>query len=82
MIPKEPNPPAIGGWIDNADLHLFRSPIKAAQQRQRFAPQNNGGNPAFRAIRNQGEIVERKPLTPWETYAQALMLSNEASYVN
>lgn len=34
------------------------------------------------AIQNTGDIVERKPLTPWETYAQALLLSNEASYVN
>ena len=24
----------------------------------------------------------RRPQTPWETYAQALLLSNEASYVN
>jgi len=35
-----------------------------------------------RAIQNEGEIVERKPLTPWETYAQALLFSNEAAYVN
>jgi len=26
--------------------------------------------------------VERRPQTPWENYAQALLLSNEASYVN
>ncbi|HSI12516.1 MAG TPA: PSD1 and planctomycete cytochrome C domain-containing protein [Chthoniobacter sp.] len=34
------------------------------------------------AIQNTGDMVERKPLTPWETYAQALLFSNEASYVN
>ena len=34
------------------------------------------------AIKNKGEVVERAPLTPWETYAQALLLSNEAAYVN
>jgi hypothetical protein len=34
------------------------------------------------AIQNTGDYVERKPLTPWETYAQALLFSNEASYVN
>jgi hypothetical protein len=33
-------------------------------------------------IENEGAIVERKPLTPWETYAQALLFSNEASYIN
>jgi hypothetical protein len=37
---------------------------------------------ATRAIQNQGERVERKPLTPWETYVQALLLSNEAAYMN
>ncbi len=40
--------------------------------------QYDGMNP----IRNEGDLVERKPLTPLETYAQALLLSNEASYVN
>ena len=35
-----------------------------------------------KAIQNEGEIVERKPLTAWETYAQALLFSNEAAYVN
>jgi len=34
------------------------------------------------AIQNSGDYVNRKPLTPWETYAQALLFSNEASYVN
>ncbi len=33
-------------------------------------------------IKNKGELIERTPLTPWETYAQALLLSNEAAYVN
>jgi len=35
-----------------------------------------------RAIQNIGNAVERRPQTPWENYAQALLLSNEASYVN
>ncbi len=33
-------------------------------------------------IQNPGARVERKPLTPWETYVQALLFSNEAAYVN
>ena len=41
-----------------------------------------GRNDGNRAIRNEGDYVERKPLTPWETYIQALLLSNEAAYVN
>ena len=37
---------------------------------------------ATKAIQNTGEVIERKPLTPWETYVQTLLLSNEAAYVN
>jgi hypothetical protein len=33
-------------------------------------------------IRNRGDRVARKPMTPWETYAQTLLLSNECAYVN
>jgi mono/diheme cytochrome c family protein len=50
---------------------------KAAQGKK-----GNGRYDSMAAIKNVGELVERKPLTPWETYAQALLLSNEASYVN
>jgi hypothetical protein len=39
-------------------------------------------NEALRAIRNEGEYVDRKPLDNWETYIQALLMSNEAAYVN
>jgi hypothetical protein len=39
-------------------------------------------NDQFRAIQSEGKFVERKPLDMWETYIQALLLSNEASYVN
>jgi hypothetical protein len=35
-----------------------------------------------RPIRNEGEIVDRKPLTAWEQYAQALLFTNEIAYVN
>ena len=44
---------------------------------------NAGGKAErFGAIQNEGPKVERKPLTQWETYAQALLFSNEAAYVN
>lgn len=33
-------------------------------------------------VRNAGENVLRVPLSVWEEFAQALLLSNEASYVN
>jgi hypothetical protein len=40
------------------------------------------GDNKFGSIQNEGATVERKLLSPWETYVQALLLSNEAAYVN
>jgi cytochrome c553 len=37
---------------------------------------------AFSSIQNEGEAVERKPLNAWETFAHALIMSNEATYIN
>ena len=48
-------------------------------QAQQAAKNRFGG---MASIKNKGAIIERTPLTPWETYAQALLLSNEAAYVN
>lgn len=39
-------------------------------------------NDGYKAIQNDGNYVVRKPLTPWETFTHALLLSNEAAYVN
>jgi len=39
-------------------------------------------NDGYKAIQNDGTYVMRKPLTSWETFAHALLLSNEAAYVN
>jgi hypothetical protein len=50
--------------------------------KDKLAKKKNEGNAGMREIFNPGDIVERKPLNPWETYVQALLLSNEASYVN
>ena len=52
-----------------------------------FAAKNvkqGGGNrmDARAAIKNEGFRVHRGPLNAWETYAQALLFSNEAAYVN
>ena len=41
-----------------------------------------GRGGAMAAIKNDGLRVSRRPLSPWETYAQVLLLSNEAAYVN
>jgi hypothetical protein len=53
--------------------------LREKRQMERQAMKRSG---ARGAIRNTGEIVERKPLTPWEQYAQALLFTNEIVYVN
>jgi hypothetical protein len=52
---------------------------KAAERAKRIGELSNN---ALAAIQNEGEMVERKPLTAWETFAHALLLSNEAAYIN
>ena len=49
--------------------------------KERYERNMNRGNDSMGAIQNEGKIVERKPLDGWETYVQALLLSNEAAYV-
>jgi hypothetical protein len=53
---------------------------KQAQQRAKAMANRKGDGK--RAIQNEGEVVERKPLTIWEEYAQALLFTNEIAYVN
>jgi hypothetical protein len=56
---------------------------KAAKKAEERAKQmENMRDNGTGTIENQGTLVERKPLTPWQTYAHALLLSNEAAYVN
>ena len=50
--------------------------------KERYEKNMNRGYDNMGSIQNEGNIVERKPLDMWETYVQALLLSNEAAYVN
>lgn len=59
-----------------------KSAKKVEEQEKRRNERAGGMNDALRSIKNKGEYVERKPLSIWETYVQALLLSNEATYVN
>ena len=43
---------------------------------------NRDRNNGRAAIKNDGLMVARKALNPWQTLAQALLFSNEAAYVN
>jgi mono/diheme cytochrome c family protein len=51
--------------------------LQAQQQQQKRRDMSK-----FGPIQNEGERVERRPLTGWEAYAQALLFSNEIAYVN
>jgi hypothetical protein len=46
------------------------------------SPKKGGMNSGKSTIQNEGEMVERTPLTLWEEYAQALLFTNEIAYVN
>jgi hypothetical protein len=65
----------------NATDEVLPVPFDAKRARAR-ANKPKGRYPGQGAIRNQGELVERKALTPWELYTQALLFTNEVAYVN
>jgi hypothetical protein len=75
------------------DHPLTRAEIKAAQRAKLVAAAKLARDRKLAAaakkikgyrqpIKNEGEIVDRKPLTAWEQYAQALLFTNEIAYVN
>ena len=58
----------------------FPLPLTAKIAARKVESKRSGSG--TRAIQNEGEIVERKPLTPWESYAHALLFANESAYIN
>jgi hypothetical protein len=73
----------IKGEVGTSDQLAQAKPEPGARR----GPRRPGGPPGrndqrFSAVKNEGDRVERKPLTPWETYVHALLFSNEAAYVN
>jgi hypothetical protein len=73
---KDEEPQMAGAITELTD----RAKKKLEEREKRMS--QRGMNDQFRAIQNEGSFVERKGLNMWETYVQALLLSNEASYVN
>ncbi len=66
--------------VQVAAKEMTEKAAKKAEERAKRA--GLMANNAESAIQNEGEMIERKPLTAWETFAHALLLSNEAAYVN
>ncbi|MEQ1861262.1 MAG: PSD1 and planctomycete cytochrome C domain-containing protein [Chthoniobacteraceae bacterium] len=72
-----------GKQIATAAAQLAEQSNKKLEElKKRAESPGNMRNARRSAITNEGDWVERKPLTAWETYAQTLLLSNEAVYVN
>ncbi|HEY3900963.1 MAG TPA: DUF1549 and DUF1553 domain-containing protein [Chthoniobacter sp.] len=69
-------------YLDDLKRTLASAPatVEAPQPRRRNV--NNNPSDGHTAIQNQGEKVDRRPLTAWEQYAQALLFANEVIYVN
>ena len=67
-----------------SDLQRILATAPAAVPTAPASTRRGGNNPegGRAAVRNQGEKVERRPLTAWEQYAQALLFTNELVYVN
>jgi len=61
---------------------ITQSNKKLEEQKKRANGRGNMRNERREAIKNDGDWIERKALTAWETYVQTLLLSNEAVYVN
>jgi hypothetical protein len=57
--------------------------LRIAKQRREIAMARKAqGGKRRGGVHNEGQYVARKPLTPWEQYAQALLFTNEIAYVN
>lgn len=55
---------------------------KTGEVAKRVEARRQRDNDAMKPVQNSGEIIERKPLSTWESYAHALLFTNESAYVN
>ncbi len=55
---------------------------KTAEITKRVEARRNRENDGKKEIQNEGAVVERKVLNPWESYVHALLFANESAYIN
>ena len=60
---------------------LKKGPNRLARKFPKLAGAGKNAD-SRRAVQNQGELVDRKPMLPWELFTQALLFTNELAYVN
>ncbi|EDY18581.1 hypothetical protein CfE428DRAFT_3966 [Chthoniobacter flavus Ellin428] len=68
-------------YVDNLKQTLGAAPAVAPPIENRRRGRNDPGD-GRAPVRNAGEKVDRRPLTAWEQYAQALLFTNELVYLN
>jgi hypothetical protein len=66
----------------NAPEAASAKTLKQAGKGGKFVEAKIKGGNQRSAIKNSGELVERKPLNAWEQFAQTLLMTNEIVYVN
>ncbi|MHA3774254.1 PSD1 and planctomycete cytochrome C domain-containing protein [Verrucomicrobiota bacterium sgz303538] len=82
-VPK-PDDQALASMGDAKGAMLGRRAARLAQlkkQQPQKQPLQNPRRGGF-VLENEGEKVDRRPLTSWEKYAHALLMANEAVYYN
>jgi uncharacterized protein DUF1553 len=80
---SEPEQPAAKTMTSKQEREAARAEErKATKEKRQMEKMAMKRQNARGAIRNTGELVERKPLTPWQQYAQALLFTNEIVYAN
>jgi hypothetical protein len=89
IFQRAPNPREIALGVQFVQMENREQEEVAATMSGRPTAANRNARPGrgrnesrFGAITNEGDRVERKALTPWETYVQSLLFSNEAAYLN
>jgi hypothetical protein len=69
-------------YVDDLKRTIANAPAVAQAAQPRPRSGNNNPVDGRAPVRNQGDKVDRRPLTEWEQYAQALLFTNEVVYVN
>jgi len=61
---------------------FIKNPNDVAGLTKKIEDRRKRDNDGKKEIQNEGDVVERKVLNPWESYIHALLFANEGAYVN
>ena len=80
ILQRNPTQAEINMGMSFVKIEAQDSEANNFDYKARFRNRNRDNGRA--AIKNEGLMVARRPLNPWQTLAQALLFSNESAYVN